>query len=58
MTAERAVDFASAKLAAPVRVKDAAGNVTVTTGGGHLDRGDHEAGFHAFVDRPAEGLSG
>jgi hypothetical protein len=40
-------------LAAPVGVKDATGNVTAA-GDSHLERGDHQAGFHAAVDGPAD----
>src|SRR5437763_12389035 len=53
MTGQAAVNFPSAKLAAPVRMQNAAGNLTATRDG-HLDRGEHEAGFHAAVDRPAD----
>ena len=34
-------------------MQDAAGDVT-SSGDGHLDGGDDEAGLHAFVDRPAD----
>lgn len=33
-------------------MQDAAGDIT-TAGDSHLDRSDDEAGFHAFVDGPA-----
>ena len=50
---EDSVDFPGAELTAPVRVQDAASDVT-TAGNGHLDRSDNETGFHAFVDGPAD----
>jgi hypothetical protein len=34
-------------------VQDAAGDV-IAPSGGHLDCGDGESDFHAFVDRPAD----
>ena len=47
------VDLPGAKLAAPVRVQDAAGHVTAA-GDGHLDGGDDEPGLHPLVDGPAD----
>lgn len=35
-------------------MQDAAGQVVASAGGGHLDRGDHEACFHPLVDGPAD----
>ena len=53
MAGECPVDLPGAKLTAAVRMQDAAGDVT-SAGDGHLDRGNDEAGLHAFIDVPAD----
>src|SRR4051794_29670955 len=53
MAGQGSVNLPGANLAAPVGVQDGPGDVTATSDG-HLDRGDDEAGFHAFIDGPAD----
>lgn len=44
----------SAELRSAVGVQDATGDVTVSAGDSHVDRGDHEPGFHPRVECPAD----
>ena len=53
MAGQATLNLPGTKLTAPVRMQDAAGDVT-SAGAGHLDRDHDEQGLHPLVDGPPD----